>query len=53
MVDYLVIPRIIDFLYTIEFLWLFEKMTCVLSSKRENQMLVAIGTFLNHIHVEL
>ena len=53
MVDRLELPRIVDcFLYyMIELLWLFQEMSCVLSSERENQIVVTIGTLLHHIHV--
>ena len=30
---------------------LFQKMTCVLSSERESQIVAIIGTFLDDIHV--
>ena len=36
----------------IELLWLFQKMSCVLSSARENQIVTTIGTLLHHIHAE-
>ena len=57
MVDRLEIPRVVDFFflfdYTIELLWLFQNTSFVLSRKRENQIVVTIGTLLQHIHVEL
>ena len=40
------------FNYTIEVFWLFQNMSFVLSSERENQIVVTIGTMLHHIHVE-
>ena len=56
MVDRLEIPRVVDFFflfdYTIEFFWLFQNTSFVLSRKRENQIVVTIGTLLQHIHVE-
>ena len=57
MVDRLEIPRVVDCFtffsfYTIELLWLFQNLSFVLSSKRENQFDVTIGTLLHHIHVE-
>ena len=58
MVDRLEIPRVVDCFifffpfYTIELLWLFEKLSFVLSRERENQIVVTIGTLLHHIHVE-
>ena len=56
MVDRLEIPRVVDFFffdYTIELFWLFQNTSFVLSRKRENQIVVTIGTLLHHIHVEL
>ena len=56
MVDCLKIPRIVNclfFYYMVDLLWLFQKMSCVLSCERENQIVVTISTFLHHIHVEL
>ena len=56
MVDCLKIPRIVHclfFYYMVDLLWLFQKMSCVLSCERENQIVVTISTFLHHIHVEL
>ena len=46
MVDRLELPHIVDcFLYyMIELLWLFQEMSSVLSSERENQIVVTIGT---------
>ena len=38
--------------YTIELFWLFQNTSFVLSRKRENQIVVTIGTLLHHIHVE-
>ena len=38
--------------YTIELLWLFQNMSFFLSSERENQIVVTIGTLLHHIHAE-
>ena len=56
MVDRLEIPRVVDFFflfdYTIELFWLFQNTSFVLSRKRENQIVVTIGTLLQHIHVE-
>ena len=54
MVDRLEIPRVVDFFfdYTIELFWLFQNTSFVLSRKRENQIIVTIGTLLHHIHVE-
>ena len=56
MVDRLEIPRVVDFFfffdYTIEFFWLFQNTSFVLSRKRENHIVVTIGTLLHHIHVE-
>ena len=54
MVDRLEIPRVVDcfFDYTIELFWLFQNTSFVLSRKRENQIVVTIGTLLHHIHVE-
>ena len=37
--------------YTIEVFWLFQNMSFVLTSERENQIVVTIGTLLHHIHV--
>ena len=56
MVDCLKISRIVHclfFYYMVDLLWLFQKMSCVLSCERENQIVVTISTFLHHIHVEL
>ena len=55
MVNRLEIPRVVDFFffnYTIEVFWLFQNMTFVLSSERENQIVFTIDTLLYHIHVE-
>ena len=54
MVNRLEIPRVVHFFfnYTIEVFWLFQNMSFVLSSERENQIVVTIGTLLHHIHVE-
>ena len=56
MVDRLEIPRVVDFFflfnYTIELFWLFQNTSFVLSRKRENQIVVIIGTLLHHVHVE-
>ena len=56
MVDRLEIPRVVDFFflfdYTIELFWLFQNTSFVLSRKRENQIVVTIGTLLHHIYVE-
>ena len=56
MVDRLEIPRVVDsfflFNYTIELFWMFQNTSFVLSRKRENQIVVTIGTLLHHIHVE-
>ena len=56
MVDRLEIPHLVDFFfffdYTIEFFWRFQNTSFVLSRKRENQIVVTIGTLLHHIHVE-
>ena len=45
MVDRLGIPRIVDcsFYNMIELLWQFQKTSCVLSSARENQIVVTIA----------
>jgi len=48
MVARLGVLRIRDgfFFYNlIELLWLFQRMSCVLSSARKNQLVVTIGTF--------
>ena len=56
MVDCLELPRVVDFSflfdYIIELFWLFQKPSFGLSRKRENQIVVTIGTLLHHIHVE-
>ena len=55
MVTRLEIPRFVHsffFNYTIEVFCLFQNMSLVLSSERENQIVVTIGTLLHHIHVE-
>ena len=55
MVDRVETPRVVDFFffdYTIELFWLFQNTSFVLSRKRENQIVVTIGTLLHHIHVE-
>ena len=56
MVDRLEIPPVVEFFflfdYTIELFWLFQNTSFVLSRKRENQIVVTIGTLLHHIHVE-
>ena len=54
MVNRLEIPRVVHFFfnYTIEVFWLFQNMSFALSSERENQIVVTIGTLLYHIHVE-
>ena len=55
MVNRLEIPRVVPFFffnYIIEVFWLFQNMSFVLSSERENQIVVTIGTLLHHIHVE-
>ena len=57
MVDRLELPRVVNCFkffsfYTIELLWLFQNLSFVLSSERENQFDVTIGTLLHHIHVE-
>ena len=56
IVDRLEIPRVVDFFflfdYTIELFWLFQNTSFVSSRKRENQIVVTIGTLLHHIHVE-
>ena len=49
---YLLLYPCFFFNYTIEVFWLFQNMTCVLSSERENQIVVTIGTLLHHINVE-
>ena len=41
------------FNYTIEVFWLFQNMSFVLSSERENQIVVTIGTLSHHIHVKV
>ena len=61
MVNRLQKPRKIDcfvyflflFYYMIEFLWLFQKMSCVLSSEHKNKNVATIGTLLDHVHVDL
>ena len=64
MVDRLEIPRIVDcfivgiFLllvyYTIEMtLGCFQKMRCVLSSERENQIVLTVCALLHYTDVEL
>ena len=56
MVDRLETLCVVDFFflfdYTIELFWLFQNTSFVLSRKRENQIVVTIGTLLHHIHVE-
>ena len=54
MVNRLEIPRVVHFFftYTIKVFWLFHNMSFVLSSERENQIVITIGTLLHHIHVE-
>ena len=56
MVDRLVIPRVVAFFflftYTIGLFWLLQNTSFLLSRKRENQIVVTIGTLLHHIHVE-
>ena len=54
MVNRLEIPRVVHFFfhYTIEVFWLFQNMSFVLPSERENQIVLTIGTLLHHIHVE-
>ena len=55
IVNRLEIPRVVHFFLfnsTIEVFWLFQNMSFVLSSERENQIVVTIGTLLHHIHVE-
>ena len=58
MVDRLEIPCVVDcfifffLFYTTELLWLFQNLSFVSSSERENQIVVTIGTLLYHIHVE-
>ena len=54
MVNRLEIPAVVQFFfnYTIEVFWLFQNMSFVLSSDRENQIVVTIGTLLHQIHVE-
>ena len=55
MVDRLAINRVVDcfyFLNIIESLWLFQKVSCVLSSALENQTVVTIGTLLHDLQVE-
>ena len=49
MVDRLEIPRVVDCFiffpfYRIELLWLFQNLSFVSSSERENQIVVTIGT---------
>ena len=48
------IPRVVgcSFYNMIESLWLFQKMSCVLSNARENQIVVTIGPSLKNLHVE-
>ena len=55
MVNRLEVPRVVHFFffnYTIEVFRLFQNISCVFLSERENQIVVTIGTLLNHIHVE-
>ena len=50
MVNFLEILRMIVFhfyYYMIDLLWLFQKRSCVLSSKYENQNVATIGTLLD------
>ena len=48
MVNLLEIPRVIFFFYyIIDLLRLFQKRSCVLSSKHENQNVATIGTLLD------
>ena len=51
MVNFLETPRVIVFLfffdYMIDFLWLFQKRTFVLSSEHENQNVAHLGTLLD------
>ena len=57
MVECLELPRVVEgyiffSFYTIELLWLFQNLSFLLLSERENQIVVTIGTLLHHIHVE-
>ena len=54
VVDHLQVACMMDcFIFFIisEFLRLFQKMTCVLSSEHENQIVTIIGTLLHDTHV--
>ena len=44
--------RLLFFCYMIDMLWLFQKISCVLSSERENQIVFTVGSLLDHNHVE-
>ena len=56
MVDRLETPRLVDFFFFLITLLncfgSFKNTSFVLSRKRENQIVVTIGTLLHHIHVE-
>ena len=43
---------LIHFFLISEVLRLFQKMTCVLSSEHESQIVTIIGTFLHDLHVD-
>ena len=49
MVNLLIIPQkiVVVFYYMIEYLWLFEKRSFVLSSEHENQNVATLGTLLD------
>ena len=54
VVEHLQIAWMMDcfiFFLISEFLSLFQKMTCVLSSEHESQIVTIIGTLLHDIHV--
>ena len=55
LVEHLQIAWMMDcfifFFLISEFLRLFQKMTCVLSSEHESQIVAMIGTLLDDIHV--
>ena len=63
MVDRLEIPRIVDSLLLVFSFWLlhmiemtfgcFQKMRCVLSSERENQIVLTLGALLHYTDVEV
>ena len=54
LIEHLLIASMMDsfiFFLISEFLRLFQKMTCVLSSEHESQIVAIIGTLLDDIHV--